>query len=229
MKKVLFFVIIVLFIGACVIPGISGTIVKKMFSTENHIDDKYSNYNQEIILSGAITTALLIGPIHNLTIEEDHIKFNAGRIPGWTIRSFLKIFYINSTEKNKSWFLGDTVKISKQKIGIITDSFIFASCTIIPPTTKVTLNVSRHDEINHSIVWEVTKMEGDVISRNNFLINLWNENYTSISYSIMFEGSNDLLPGNRFTVQPDPSGYYETSFVDSVTGVTLADSVGLYY
>jgi hypothetical protein len=58
---------------------------------------------------------------------------------------------------------------------------------------------------------------------------LWNENYTSISYSIMFEGSNDLLPGNRFTVQPDPSGYYETSFVDSVTGVTLADSVGLYY
>ena len=31
MKKVLVFVIIGLFIGACVIPGISGTIVKKMY------------------------------------------------------------------------------------------------------------------------------------------------------------------------------------------------------
>jgi len=229
LRKALVLAVIVLFIGAGVIPSINGSTIKKMYSNVNHSENKYSNYSQEIVISGGITTAVIVGVIHDLDTEWDQIKFRAGgKFLGPLLP--LRIFPIPSLEfyDNKFWW--ETVTISKEKIGIITPFFIFAICKIISPSTNVTMNVKSHDDITNTIVWEVTKVEGEPIGYLNLFIRLWSDNYTSWAYVQYHDhGWGYLSPGDEIPVQVNPGGYYNTSFIDKISLANLSESQIINY
>jgi hypothetical protein len=229
LSKILALGIVILFIGIAVTPSINGTTVKKMYITENHFQNKYSNYSQEIVISGGVTTALIVGVIHDLKTEGDLIKFRAGgKYLGPLLP--LRIYPIPSLEFYDNIFWWDTVTISKQKIGIITPFFIFAICKIIPPSTNVTMNVKSHDDITNTIVWEVTKVEGEPIGYLNLFIRLWSDNYSSWSWVQYHDhGWGYLSPGDEIPVQASPGGYYTTSFIDKVSLATLSESQIINY
>ena len=230
-RKRIAFAVIVLLIGAGVVPSISGTTVKKMYSTVNHSENKYSNYSQEIVISGGITTALIVGVIHDLKTEGDQIKFRAGgKYLGPVLP--LRIFPIPPLEEEfyEYKFGFETVKISKQKIGIITPFFIFAICKIISPSTNVTMKVKSHDDITNTIVWEVTKVEGEPIGKLNLFISLWSDNLSSWSWvQSHSQGFGYLAPGYEIPVQVSPSGNYTTSFIDRISLATLSESQIINY
>ena len=223
-RKGLVLAVIVLFVGAGVVPSISGTTVKKIYSTVNHSENKYSNYSQEIVISGGITTALIVGVIHDLKTEGDKIKFIAGgKFLGPLLP--LRIFPIPPLESYDNIFWWQTVTISKQKIGIIRPFFIFAFCKIISPLTNVTMNVKSHDDITNTIVWEVTKVEGEPIGYLNLFIRLWSDNLTSWAWVQHHDhGWGYLSPGDEIPVQASPGGYYTTSFIDKISLATLSES-----
>jgi hypothetical protein len=204
--------VVVLFIGIAVAPSINGT-TKKMYSTVNHSENKYSNYSQKIVISGEITTALIVGVIHDLKTEGGQIKFRAGgKFLGPLLP--LQIYPIPPLEfyDNKFWW--DTVTI----------------CEIIPPSTNVTMKVKSHDDISNTIVWEVTKVEGEPIGKANLVIRLWSDNYTTWSY-VQYRSRiwDYLCPGYEITVQASPGGYYNTSFIDRISLATLSKSQIINY
>ena len=224
-RKILLIGIIILFIGAGIIPSISGITIKKMFSKINNSINKHIDNNQEIVVNGGITKALIVGVIHDLKTEGDQIKFLAGgKVLGPLLP--LQIFPIPSLEDFDKYFWWQTVTVSKQKIGIITPFFICAICEIIPPSTNVTMKVKSHDDSTNVIIWEVIKVEGEPIGYLNLWINLWSENYTSWSYVIQHnQGWDDTLsPGDQIYIQVNPGGYYKTSFIDRVSLATLSES-----
>ena len=63
----------------------------------------------------------------------------------------------------------------------------------------------------------------------NLRIKLDRDSTDGWGWLVSYYGADDLRAGNIITVTVNPGGYYETSFVDAVTGVPLADSVTVYY
>lgn len=224
-------VIFIVFIGTGTIPDISAITIKKMYSSVNNSDNKYLNYIQEIAIDGENITALIVGVIFDLKIEENQIKFKCGNrflpLPIFWCRIF-PIPSIEDYQLNGPFWWSE-VTISEQKIGIIRPHFICAICTIIPPSTKVTLKVSNHDDKTNTIIWEVTKVEGDPIGEFNLKVKLWSDNCSFYIWDQHQVGDGDLNPGDTITIQVNPSGYYHTLFIDRVSLVTLSDELIVNY
>ena len=105
---------------------------------------------------------LVIGKLTNLNTGGDYITFNAENIHLLSSLSNWRSF------DSDGMYGGPQIKISKQKIGIVTPKFICAICRLILISTELSMSISSRNDSANEIVWIVTAVEGDQLPKANF-------------------------------------------------------------
>jgi hypothetical protein len=109
-------------------------------------------------------------------------------------------------------------------IGVITKKFIVGYCKIVVPHSKISMEVTAHNDTDNSVVWTVNQISGYTVWASNLNLELYNESGEHPSGWGYYYFTGYLRVGDEIKIIVNEDGYYSLKVTECVSNDILFES-----